>query len=45
MNPLKEVITSNEMRRRRYVLYESGKGAVVSPMNKSSLTKVFAKRF
>ena len=33
MNPLKEVITSNEERRKRDVLDESGEWAIVSPMN------------
>ena len=44
MNPLKEVITSNENRRSGNVLYEEGEGAVIGPMNKSTLRVVFTKR-
>ena len=33
MNPLKEVITSNEIRRRRYVVDEHGEGVVVNLVN------------
>ena len=44
MNPLKEMVTSNENRRRGYVLDEEGEGAIISPMNESTLRVVFTKR-
>ena len=44
MNPLKEVITSNENRRGGYVLNEEGKRSVIGSMNESTLRVVFTKR-
>ena len=44
MNPLKEVITSNEIRRRGYIIREGGERAVVSPMNQSTFTEVLFER-
>ena len=44
MNPLKEMVTSNENRRSGYVLNEKGEGSVIGPMNESTLRVVFTKR-
>ena len=44
MNPLKEMVTSNKNRRGWYVLNEKGEGAVIGPMNESTLRVVFIKR-
>ena len=44
MNPLKEMVTSNENRRSGYVLNEKGEGTVIGPMNESTLRVVFTKR-
>ena len=44
MNPLKEMVTSNENRRSGYVLNEKGEGVIIGPMYESTLRVVFTKR-
>ena len=43
MNPLKEMVTSNENRRSGYVLNKESEGSIVSSMNESTLGVVFTK--
>ena len=44
MNPLKEMVTSNEKRRGWYVLDEKGEGSIIGSMYESTLRIVFSKR-
>ena len=44
MNPLKEMVTSNENRRGRNVLDEEGERAIIGSMDESSLREVFTER-